>query len=241
MTSPLKVHVYPGADGLPSLSPVCVKAVLALERAGLPHEVVLSRGRGTSPSGRLPMLEIDGRQVTDSTVILDVIEEQEGAGPLGPPDPRERARDLAWEHFVDGHFYWVGVYLRWVVPDNKRRTLDLIFPKAWMRHLIGPLVARNFAGRTRGQGVGLKSESEVRRDLTRVLDIVEASIGDGPFLDGRDEPGRGDLALASTLPQITFRGLTPQAGAELVARPSLVAYVERVFAACGRPAPKMEA
>lgn len=78
------------------------KGIAHVRRSALPalHQVqalVLTRGRHR----RLPILELDGRRIPDSTAIIAALEEYRPDPPLYPADPGDRARALALEDFFD--------------------------------------------------------------------------------------------------------------------------------------------
>src|SRR5262245_54208107 len=57
----------------------------------------LTRGH----SGTLPILELDGEKIIDSTAIIAALEERFPDPPLYPTDPRERRRALELEDYFD--------------------------------------------------------------------------------------------------------------------------------------------
>lgn len=78
------------------------KRVPHVRRAVLPgpHGLVafaLTRGAGR----RLPILQLDGRAIEDSTAIIAALEAYRPDPPLYPEDPADRARALALEDFFD--------------------------------------------------------------------------------------------------------------------------------------------
>jgi len=86
------------------------KARWALDYKGVPYErrvpmpglhgvsaLVATRGR----QRRLPVLELDGRRIGDSTAIIAALEKHTPDPPLYPADSAERARALELEEFFD--------------------------------------------------------------------------------------------------------------------------------------------
>ena len=65
----------------------------------------LTRGRGYT----IPLLQIDGEVLGDSTAIIAALEARRPDPPLYPPDPAERRRALELEEFFDEE---LGPYTR---------------------------------------------------------------------------------------------------------------------------------
>jgi glutathione S-transferase len=65
---------------------------------GGPRGMMFSRGDGT-----LPVLDLDGRRIVDSTRIIEALEERRPEPALYPADPDERPRALELEDFFDEH------------------------------------------------------------------------------------------------------------------------------------------
>jgi glutathione S-transferase len=63
---------------------------------GGPRAMRFSRGDGT-----LPVLDLDGRRIVDSTAIIAALEERNPEPPLYPADPDERRRALELEDYFD--------------------------------------------------------------------------------------------------------------------------------------------
>lgn len=237
MREPLVVYQYPGALGLPSVSPPCLKVQLAFRLMGLEHRVVDLGSpwevRRESPTGRVPCVDFGDDRVADSVAILDAAEERFPHVALSPADPAERARDRLWEHFATDTLYWLGFYQRWVVPEHRRRMLDATFRGRALplrlagRLILGPMLAR----RARGQGIAGWPRRQADAAVGRAFATVEHGLEGGPFLGGRDAPARGDVALAATLVQVPYGDVMPRIAALLAERPAVVTLVQRVFAA----------
>lgn len=240
----LRLYQFPGGDGLSSLSPPCVKVEMALRQLGEEHEVVLFKStmeaRRASPSGRVPVLEVDGEKMVDSVLILDELERRNPEAGLFPRDPRERVIDRLWEHFANDHMYWLGFTRRWVIPETRELFFTAVFGRMPFpaRLYVRGLAMPSIASRAQGQGTGLKSAERVDADIVRAFEMVETGLGDGPFLQGRNEPGRGDLAVASIAAQLGFRDTMPTLQEEFLGRPGLVEHVRGVYDAVGMPRPR---
>ncbi len=238
------LHQYPGGDGIGSISPPCLKVELALRLVRADFSIRNHRSmrevRKFSITGRLPVLELDGEFIADSTLILDRLETMFPAGKLSPQDPKGRMQDRLWEHFVNDYLYWYGFYLRWVHPENRVRFLNALLgglplPARWIaKRTLGTAQIR----RARHHGTAGKTPEQAHQALEQALVMLEAGLAAGPFLEGRNRPGRGDLALAANAVQCGFRKTMPEAMAILRAHPAVTRQVEEVYAACRLPLPR---
>ena len=240
--SELVLVSYPGEEALPSLSPPATKVILALGRLGLEHRIKRVGAHNVkkfSPTGRVPALIEGERTLVDSVRILDDLEARAGlAHPLTPSEPLERARDRAYEHVANEALYWPLVFSRWCVPKNRERVLDGLAGSGFFkRAAFGYFGSKEARARCEGQGTGKKPFAEIVGDFARGVESMNDALGSGPYLEGREESGRGDFALAGILAQVGWRDATPELNAELAKHPALSEHAQRTFAACGLDVP----
>ena len=95
------------------------KARWALDYKGLPHtRRAVEAGRHPAVARRLtggetlPVLELDGEAIGDSTRIIERLEQVQPEPPLYPSDPDERRRALELEDFFDEE---LGAYVRRII------------------------------------------------------------------------------------------------------------------------------
>ncbi len=100
-TEPLRLWTF-------RTSPFAGKVRAALDEKGVPVELLEihparrpARLRELNPLNRVPVLEVDGAAMRESSVILEWIEETYPEPPLWPADPTERAEARAWARFID--------------------------------------------------------------------------------------------------------------------------------------------
>jgi glutathione S-transferase len=233
------LYQYPGGAGLASVSPPCLKVWLALRRIGAEHRVVdcgPNQARRVSRTGRLPVLELDdGTRVPESVTILDALEERFPEADLFPRDPVERTRDRLWDHYGTDVIYWFGFFFRWVNPDTAQRTFRAFFGRMPLpaRLAIRATFFRTARRRARLHGVGGLGLETVERAIDRAFETIETGLEGGPFLGGRQAPGRGDLSCAALLAQIGFRDTMPRIEARFRGHPALSRHSVAVFEACG--------
>lgn len=224
---------YPGLERGGTFSPPCAKAQMALRFKGLefktkdlssPMEV-----RRYNPRGRVPILLLGDEKFVDSTDILTELDRRYPDPPLLPSDPVLRVQAKILEDWADEVLYFYGVYYRWLIPENFARMKEKVLSrqKAPLRWILPTIAIRTVRRRTMGQGVGLKDEPTVRREIEECLDALEVLLERSPFVVG-DRITRADLAVAAVLDQWMFEALTPQLVESVRGRPRLSAWMERV-------------
>jgi glutathione S-transferase len=206
----------------PSQAPFTEKVSRALALKGLPFEIREPETpedyrRWNPETGLLPLLDIDGERVHDSTRILLRLDELYPDPPLLSPEPRTRAAQRNLEHWVDESFvfYW----LRWQRLLEQR---DEAPPPPSPRGVRGWLRSRGAKerndrpseGRRIGQAIG-----ERLVDLDRML-------AERPFFYS-SRISMADLAVYAMLRSLASDSI-PGGAAQLGSRPRLVAFMQRV-------------
>ena len=137
-----------------------------------------------SRRGTVPVLDLDGERLVDSTRIIAAIEKRFPDPPLYPADPAERERALALEEFFDEHaghemrrvaFYelrehpeYVAAFLATDQPPRVRRLLSAV------TRLPGSMAYANRRYRINASDVDA-SRPELRAALDRILEERQPS------------------------------------------------------------------
>jgi glutathione S-transferase len=167
---------------------------------GGPRSLAFSR-RGT-----LPVLDMDGERIVDSTRIIATLEERWPKPALYPADLEERQRALDLEDFFDEHaghdmrrvaFWEARAKQRWVVefmatdqPVAKRAALRALMPG------VQAVMRRRFA-------ISREDAEGSRAVLQGALDRIEAERGGREHLVG-EQFTVADLTAASLLYPIAW-------------------------------------
>ena len=128
------------------VSPFTEKVVRGLQRKGLAFEFVTLRDpiqlrRWSPETGKVPVLEIDGERLYDSTWILRRLEALVPEPSLWSPDPAVAARQRLMEDWADESLYWQLMAERWC-DACREASLDEVageLPR-WIR----PIAKRTF-------------------------------------------------------------------------------------------------
>jgi glutathione S-transferase len=185
--------------------------------------------RWNPQTGKMPVLEVDGERVFDSTAILRRLDELVPEPSLHASDPATYARQRFIEDWSDESLYWYVMGCRWTdvnAEASAAQVVDTIPLPAFAKPLIRIITRRQIGGQATAQGLVRLPFEHLLDELGRRLDELLVFLGDRPFFFS-DSPSVADLAIFGQLRALQS-GPTPQ-GARLVdERPALVQYVRRV-------------
>jgi glutathione S-transferase len=172
------------------------KARWALDYKSIAHELrvpmpgfhgasalALTRGRHR----RLPIIELDGKRIGDSTAIIAALEAYQPEPPLYPADSAQRARALELEDFFDERLAPQVRRLVWqhTLPDTDAVVDALFADRAPGRArflratapLARPVVRRDY-------GVSAASAEVAHGEILAAMDRLEAEIQPSGYLVG---------------------------------------------------------
>uniref|UniRef100_A0A3B4BG25 Uncharacterized protein n=1 Tax=Periophthalmus magnuspinnatus TaxID=409849 RepID=A0A3B4BG25_9GOBI len=189
-------------NGVPSLSPFCLKIETYLRMVDLPYQNYFD-GK-LSPQGKMPWIEYNHEQVSGSEFIIDFLEEKFGINLNKNLTLEERAVSRAITKMVEEHTI---AYCQWV--DNLEETQKLLSMSGplsdtlkWLlSHLNGSMVRREMYG----HGIGRFSKEEVyslmEKDLRTLATLLDKKYFMGSKVSTLDATVFGHLAQAMwTLP-----------------------------------------
>jgi glutathione S-transferase len=184
----------------------------------------------------LPVLQLDGRTIGDSTAILAALEERFPDPPLYPEDPEQRRRALELEEFFDEQ---VGPPIRQLLFHDLIGEPEL-FGQLASEAVSGPMSkAKGLSGAYARGYTSLRwranDDAEAvagRAQIVAAMDRLDAELAasGGPYLVG-DRFSVADLATASLL----FPLVGPEKGPVPAGRPSPAAFEEFRASLSGRP------
>jgi glutathione S-transferase len=215
-------------------SPFCDKIRRVLRYKQVPFtiyewplaEVPLIREK--NPAGKLPILEIDGTLIPDSTTIALEVERRHPQPPLLPADPGQRAQVLALEDWADESLYFYEMTTRFGEQDFDANVGKLLggAPQE-MVDAFAPMLRDSIRAATTAQGIGRKSAEQLASDIDRLFGAIEDLQRATGFVVGK-ALSLADIAIAV---QAECIGDSTVGKRVLHARPGLVEYFKRVDAA----------
>ena len=159
------------------------------------RRVVLTRGK----HGRLPVMELEGRRIGDSTAIIAALEAYQPEPPLYPADPAQKARALELEDFFDEQ---LAPQMRRLVWHHALQDTDAIADSLFGDRAPGrarflratapavrPFVRRDY-------GVSAESAEVAHGEVLAAMDRIEAELQPSGYLVG-DRFSVADLTAAA--------------------------------------------
>jgi glutathione S-transferase len=209
----------------PREAPFVLKVELALVLKKLEFSIEVPQGpedyrRWSPETGLLPVIDVEGTRVHDSSAILDYLDERFPEPPLLSSDPKIASSQRRLESWAEQtfSFYWMS-YLRALVRGDEAVAGE---PSGASR--AGP---RSRLSR-RKKTPTLNFEEGIGREFGQRLDDLVNFLGRRPFFYS-DQVGRADLAVYSFLNYIP--GTAGPVLAAVESRQALVDLMARVEAA----------
>jgi len=222
------------------ISPFCDKVRRVLAYKGLDYAVRnvpmadLGGLKRLSPVGKVPILELNGRVLHDSSDICRALDLHAPNPPLFPQEPKARALIDLLEDWADESLYFFEMTMRFTWPYDRERWVSEIlrYDNALMRRIARPLVPYLTRKQGTAQGLARRSEADILGELKRHARALDALLDGRQFLVG-DNLTLADIAVVSQLGCVagSGRGMDVLRG-----EPALLPWMERVEALTGGPA-----
>jgi glutathione S-transferase len=223
------------------ISPFCDKVRRVLHVKGLDYTVrdvpvgSLSKLKRMARPGKVPILEIDGRFIHDSSDICRMLEGLTPEPRLIPTDPSQRALVDILEDWADESLYFFEMTMRftWLHDRSRWVTEILKHDNAVMRVLGRPVVPYLTRKAGMEQGLARRDEAAILRELHRHVSALAALLDGGPgYLVG----DRLTLADISVVAQLECVAGSTQGLALLREFSQVMRWIERIERETGGPA-----
>ncbi|MFZ5757131.1 MAG: glutathione S-transferase family protein [Pseudomonadota bacterium] len=190
------------------LSPFCDKVRRVLRAKGVPFQVqeitildtLRGRPKALSPAAKLPVLDLEGERIADSTDICWLLEARFPEPRLVPADPRDQALMHFFEDWADESLYFYEMHLRFTLPHNAERWVPVAaaHDNNLIKRIAATAMPRAMLRTTRAQGTGRKPVTTIKRDLDRHFHMLNQWLEDRDWLVG-DSLSLADISVFSQL------------------------------------------
>lgn len=225
---PVEVYSLPGAWGLPSISPFCLKLLTWLRMADIPYNLHVLHGPPTKPHTRKApyVMRGDGSVLPDSGFIIETLRRERGISLDERLTPGERATALMAERTLEKSAYFVGVYNRWG-PKWKAIGADMFpgMPPAVFR-IVTPFVRRRILKQPKAQGVSRNTPEQIYAIGCADMDALAQILGDRPFFFG--EPSTIDATAYGFFANLLHEPFDDPLTSAARSHPNIVAFCDRM-------------
>ncbi|MEO9462557.1 MAG: glutathione S-transferase family protein [Marinomonas sp.] len=224
----LRVFHLPGAWGLPSVSPFCLRLDAFLQMSGIAHERITAPTPFPAPKNKAPWIEYKGETMGDSSLVIAFLMKEFDVDPDAHLNTEQRGMAVAIQRLIEENLYWAMVYDRWRRPENwallKGTVLSAI--PAPIRMVLAPIARRGVSKQLNGHGMGNHSPDEIAAIAQRDIDALAGILGEKPFFLG-GSPSMADAAVYSLLINIRDVEFASPMKAMIAAHANLNAMLDR--------------
>lgn len=192
------------------ISPFCQKVARMLKFKGIEFETINYNGvlgakvPMLSKVGKVPVLDINGQRIQDSTRIARYLDEAYPDLPrLYPLDPIQKAYAELWEDWADELLYFYEIHFRVSDADALDHAVA-ISAQGRPKHeviLMKPLLKSALSFQLKMQGTGRMAKADIEAEFIRHLERIELVLNATGWLVG-DQKTVADIAVASQLLEI---------------------------------------
>ncbi|ENW18335.1 glutathione S-transferase family protein [Acinetobacter haemolyticus] len=192
------------------ISPFCQKVARMLKFKGIEFETINYNGvlgakvPMLSKVGKVPVLDINGQRIQDSTRIARYLDDTYPDFPrLYPLDPIQKAYAELWEDWADELLYFYEIHFRVSDADALDHAVA-ISAQGRPKHeviLMKPLLKSALSFQLKMQGTGRMAKADIEAEFIRHLERIELVLSATGWLVG-EQKTVADIAVASQLLEI---------------------------------------
>ncbi|EEH69233.1 MULTISPECIES: glutathione S-transferase family protein [Acinetobacter] len=192
------------------ISPFCQKVARMLKFKGIEFETIDYNGvlgakvPMLSKVGKVPVLDINGQRIQDSTRIARYLDDTYPDFPrLYPLDPIQKAYAELWEDWADELLYFYEIHFRVSDADALDHAVA-ISAQGRPKHeviLMKPLLKSALSFQLKMQGTGRMAKADIEAEFIRHLERIELVLSATGWLVG-EQKTVADIAVASQLLEI---------------------------------------
>jgi len=158
------LHGFGPKLGLPDASPFVLKVDAFLRLSDIPFESVTGMGNiRKAPKGKLPFISDNGQIISDSTFIIDHLQEKNSIDLDRHLSDSQRAIAFLVRSTLEEKVYWCSLYFRWIDDSGWAQTKKTFFGglPTIAKALVPMMVRRGLRKALHEQGTGRHSPDEI--------------------------------------------------------------------------------
>lgn len=191
------------------ISPFCSKVRKLLAYKGIDYEkrnyngLLALKAAKLTPAGKLPVVELDGQTLCNSSQIAEYLEKHYPQPALYPIPADQKAQVLLWENWADESLFWYEVYFRFKYPRAWDQTVKLLCEgrpryESWIMKFEAKRIYNN---KLDAQGLGRYDKKTVEAKFFQLLTGIDSLVNQRQWLVG-DAVSIADFAVAAQLEEV---------------------------------------
>jgi glutathione S-transferase len=231
----IKVHKFGPAFGLSDASPFVMKVETYLRITGQKYETITADVR-KAPRSQLPVVDVDGKVIPDSTAIIDHLEGERSDKLDTHLDAGQRAVALAFKSMLEEHLYFGLLFMRWATDDgwsvfepSLREMLGKMGVPSLLRGMVCGSARKQVVGRTRSQGIGRQPRAELVATCSKIVDALAEQLGERPYFCG-EKPTTYDATVYAFAAGVLCPAFDNELRKHAASKKNLVSYESRLKA-----------
>ena len=198
---------FPRTHTIVSLSPYSLKLETWLRMAGIKYRNVSNQLTTASSKGQVPFVELNGRQLADSNMIIDHLRDHFHVPIDDQLSAQEKAQARAFHFLIEESLCRCIYYDRakdfgWLATDQGLLPHVPTYQKFLFQKFIIKQLQRRIKNASHAQGYGRHSVEEIEALAKQDLLALSTQLGNKPFMFGQ-KPTTVDATLFGHLTQLT--------------------------------------
>jgi len=195
---------------LASCSPFCLKVESFLRMAEISYQNIDHKLRYKSKKGQLPFVELNGKEIADSDIIIKELSEYFGKNLDANLTEDQKTISYALESMLNNHTSWIVRWWRFNNPQtfldtarlDIKKDLNSILPKPFC-NLGFKIFFKNRANQTISHGIGRHTTEEIQEFAKTDLSRLSQALGTKQYFFG-NEPHLLDCHAFAHLAQFIY-------------------------------------
>ena len=228
----MKLRQFPISKkaGIANFSPFCLKLETYLRATNTSFEIkpLFGNPQKEAPKGKLPFIELDGKKIADSSIIIRSLKESHGIDLDKNLSNEELAISYAFQKLIEDHLGAIMLYYRWQDQEGWQKTKKIFFsnlPKI-LQYIVPGIVRKTTIKALWGMGMGRHSRLEISQFCDEGLSSLSIFLGNKKYFFG-DEFHTLDVTAYGFLANF-YHDLNPELKKSVEKFPNLVQFVDRV-------------
>ena len=226
----ITLYQFYRAWGLPNASPFCMKVETYLRMTNLPYETKFINNPQQAPKGKLPYIQIDGVNYSDSELIIDELKKRYGDTLDKELTEEQRVLAVLLDNTFCERMYWLVVYMRWQNDAGWAVVKETYFGKltALPKLFVPWMIRKKMLKALYLQGNGRHSTEEIIQLGCKTMDALAFTLGDKPYFLG-DKPTSIDATAFAFIANMLISPINDALKQHALQFDSLKAYCSRMW------------